>query len=220
MSENPSRVRINPVNLRGMTYLLGTIGQQSAPDYVDQSAVIPVVDVGMNGYARLNDYSNLLYCRENEGVNLAGVQTKTVRVISYVINDGSGDEQIVVPNDHNLVIWGWKMYVYTNAAGAAALNQKYMSMEVTMSVPIGGIDIEITKYHGTGHCSTNVLLYAPGHYEFAPLNRNDLYIIPRTCFVEATVWLQDGTNFPANTSLYYTIVGQPFPVGMAVPWGI
>lgn len=200
---------INPRNQGGLRYLFDLVDPQSNPERIDMGAIQPVIDMNFSGYAKLNDYDKLEDCEEPSS-SIAGVQTKTWRILSYGNDDGSGDTQLVVPVGHNFIVWGIKMHIYFNAAGAAAFSGKYISSEVLAIMPTGA---EVTKWHGTGHVSSGCLLYAPGHYEFAPLTRNELCIIPAGTVLNLVWWAQDGSNFPGTTVVRYAIVGQAVPEG-------
>lgn len=54
-----TRTPIDPQGRHGLEHLLGINGVQSNPDRVNLDTIHPVVDMSMNGYARLNDLSNL-----------------------------------------------------------------------------------------------------------------------------------------------------------------
>jgi hypothetical protein len=200
---------------RGLSYITGINSPQTNPDEIETNSIKPVIDMAFDGWAKVNDYEHLYGETETSGL-LVGLQTKTYRLLSYGTASGV-DKQVVIPNGYNAVIWGLKFHVYTDAAGAAAMNGKYLSSELLMGTPAG---IGIVKHHATGHCSTNVLLYAPGHYEFSPLTRDNLCAVPAGSSLTLTWWLQDGTLFPANTICRYAIVAQAFPVGAPLPIGI
>lgn len=210
------RSAVDPRNQRGLEYILGINEPQVNPDEVDLSDIKPVIDMNMEGYARLNDYNNLIGCTQAGGVSVAGLQTRTWRVLS-VQNAVGADQQILVPVGMNFVSWGIKVYLQTDAAGAAVLAGKYISLEFEMITPLG---YNVTKYHGTGHCSASVELYAPGHFEFTPMDRTQICIVPAGCAMQFTWWVQDGTNFPANTDVYYNWVGQAVPEGAPIPMGL
>lgn len=200
---------------RGLAYITGINEPQTNPEEVETNSIKPVIDMAFNGFAKLNDYDHLIDCAES-GSTIAGLQTKTWRVLSYG-NASGADQQIVVPVGYNFLVWGIKQHIYFDAAGAAAYNGKYISSEVLMTTPTG---TEITKWHGTGHVSSSAVLYAPGHYEFSPLTRENVCVIPAGSILTIVWWSQDGSNFPANTDVIYAIVGQAFPVGAPMPYGI
>jgi len=216
MDSRAKRSAIDPRNQRGLEYTLGIKEPQSNPDEVDLTDVKPVIDMNMQGYARLNDYTKLLECHESMGDPISGLQTKTWRCLS-VQNAVGAEPQILVPVGHNFVSWGIKVYLFTNAAGAAALAGKYISLEFEMITPTGQ---NVTKYHGVTQCNAGILLYAPGHYWLHRLTREHICVVPAGCAMQFTWWLQDGTNFPANTEIFYTWVGQAIPEGAPIPMGI
>lgn len=201
---------INPQNQKGLRHVFDIKDPQLNPEHVDMGAVQPVIDMSFNGFAKLNDYSLLQGITES-GDTIAGVQTKTWRVLSYS-NSFGATTQIVVPPNHNFLIWGIKQHIYFNAAGAAAFNGKYISSELLMNCPDSG-GTQITKWHGTGHVSSGCLLYAPGHFEISPLTKENIQVIPADCTLDIVWWAQDGSIFPANTVVVYAIAGQAFPVG-------
>lgn len=210
---------INPGRQQGLRYLFNLADPQSAPEYIDMGAIQPTIDMSFNGFAKLNDYSQLLYCEET-GSNLSGLQTKTWRVLSYGQDDGSGDEQIVVPTGFNFVVWGVKQHIYMLPAQAAAMAGKYISSELLMNTPVGK---QITKWHGTTQVNANVELYAPGHYWLHRLTREHIQVVPSGTSLDLVWWVQDGTNFagaPGNIECIYCIVGQAFPEGAPLPLGI
>lgn len=220
MRDIPGRTAIDPTAIRaGLSNLLGIKGVRSAPDSVNMEAVIPQIEIGQQGYAILNNDDALLQCEAAFGLSLAGLQSKTCRVLSYVLASGL-DGQIVVPVNHNFYFWGIKWYWNTNAAGAAALNGKYVSMEWANLINVAGTVCEVEKYFGTGICRTGILQYHPGGEQFFPLTRQNIYIVPAGVNCQITVWLQDGTNFPANTYMYYRLVGQAVPIGVQIPQNI
>lgn len=206
---------INPGNQQGLRYLFDIADPQSNPEKIDMSAIQPVIDMSFCGYAKLHDYGRLLSAAQPL-VSIAGVQTKTFEILCYG-NATTADPQIEVPVGNHFVCWGIKMLIYFNAAGATAFNGKYISMELSYFCPDG---TEITKYHGTGHVSSSCLLYAPGHYEFCCLTRENVYIIPAGTTVKITFWTQDGSLFPANTQIRYAIAGQSIPCGAPIPANI
>lgn len=200
---------------RGLAYLLGVNEPQTNPEECAVDTVQPVIDMSMQGYAKLNDYSKFIDCEES-GDTIAGAQTKTWAVLSYG-NARGATEQIVVPVGYNYLIWGIKQHIYFDGAGATAFNGKYISSELLMTGPGG---VQVTKWHGTCHVSSSAVLYAPGHYELAPLTRQNLYVVPAGCIIDLVWWAQDGSNFPANTDVIYAIMGQAFPQGAPIPAGI
>lgn len=208
------RSTIDMRGARGLSYVLGINNVQTNPDEADLSFVQPVIDMSMCGYSRLNDYTRLMGIAE-PGSSIAAAQTKTWRILSHG-NAVGVDRQVVVPVGHNFVIWGIKQHLYYNAAGAAADNGKYISSEILMNCPTSP-GVQVTKYHGTGHVSSNCLLYAPGHYEFSCMSRENVYVVPAGCSLDLVWWKQDGTMFPANTVVVYAIVGQAFPDGAPIP---
>lgn len=216
LHDKNKRSAVDPRNMRGIEYVLGVKETQTNPDEVDLTDVKPVIDMNMEGYARLNDYDQLLECYTPVAVSISGLSTKTWRCLS-VQNPVGLDPQIVVPVSYNFLSWGIKVYLQTNAAGAAALAGKYISLEFEMFTPFGRT---ITKYHGTTQCVAGVQLYAPGHYWLHGLTRENICLIPAGCAMQFTWWLQDGTNFPANTGVYYSWCGQAFPAGAPIPMGI
>lgn len=209
------RSSVDPRNMRGLPYVLGVKGVQSNPDEVDLATTQPVIDMNMEGFARLNDYDRLLSCQSVALLTpLVGLQTKTVRILS-VQNAVGADAQILVPVGYNFLVWGAKAYYILNAAGAAALAGEYVSLEIEMITPL---NVNITKYHGTGHVSASCEQYHPGHYEYSPLTRENLCVVPAGCALTLTVWIQDGAlTFPAASYLRWAMVGQAMPEGAPMP---
>jgi len=208
------RSTIDMKGARGLSHVLGINSVQTNPDEADLGFVQPVIDMSMCGYSRLNDYTLLRGAAES-GSSIAAAQTKTWRILSHG-NAVGADQQITAPVGHNFVIWGIKQHLYYNIAGSGADNGKYISSEILMNCPTSPTT-QVTKYHGTGHVSTSCLLYAPGHYEFAPLTRENIFVVPAGCSLDLVWWKQDGTMFPANTVVVYAIVGQAFPDGAPMP---
>lgn len=206
---------INPRNQGGLRYIFDLVDPQSNPETIDMTAIQPVVDFNFGGFVKLNDYENLEGCTE-AGSSIAGVQTKTWRILSYG-NAVGVTQQVVVPVGYNAVIWGIKQHLLYDAAGAAAVNGKYASSEILMTCPNG---VQITKYHGCGQQFTGTQLYAPGNHYFEPLTRTNICVVPAGCVLDLVWWLQDGTNFPANTVVVYAVTAQCFPVGAPLPIGI
>lgn len=176
------------------------------------TAIQPVVDMQFGGFAKLNDYGKQQSCTQLSS-SIAGVQSKTWRVLSYG-NAVGADTQLVVPVGHNFHLWGHKMDIYFNAAGAAAFNGKYISCEFLWWTPDG---TELCKYHGTCHVSSGCLLYAPGHYELRALNMADMQVIPAGTQMDLVWWCQDGSNFPAVTRVKYCLYGIAYPEGAPLP---
>jgi len=211
------RVPIDPQGARALSHVLGVRGIYSNPDTVDMSTVNLTMDMSMGGFCKLNDYSQYRSCLELTH-SVAGVQTRTFRILRYGSpNPGEPEDQILVPLDHNFYSWGIKSHLILTAAGAAAMAGKYISIEILMQTPAGD---EITKYHGTGHVSAGVELYAPGHYEFPPLNRDSLYVVPAGCTLTEVWWVQDGTNFPAGSTVTYSLAGCCLPLSSPIPMGV
>lgn len=207
--------RINPRNQGGLRYLFDIADPQSNPEFVDMGAIQPVIDTNFNGFAKLNDYTKTESC-EQLSDSIAGVQTKTWRILSYG-NASGADTQVVVPVGHNYVVWGIKQHIYFDAAGATAFSGKYISSELLMTGPDG---VQTTSWHGTGHVSSGCLLYAPGHYEFSQLTRENVRILPAGSILELVWWVQDGSNFPANTVVRYALAGQAVPEGAPLYLGV
>lgn len=211
-------ILISPRNQRGLAYLFEIKEDQTNPEYIDMGAIAPVIDMNFGGYAKMHDYTNLLYCAE-AGSTIGGLQTKTWNILSYG-NATGADQQIVVPVGYNTIIWGIKCYLQTDAAGAGALSAKYFNCNIKMVCPIGG-GTDVTKWRATFIGHTGVQLYQPGGADnVPPLNRNDLYIVPDACKLTMVWWMQDGSTFPANTNIIYHIVAQSFPIGAPLPQGI
>lgn len=201
---------------KGIRHVLGTNDTQQNPEEVDLGTVIPVIEMGMQGHLRLNDVDNWLQASATTAIN--GVQTKTYRILSTGVAGGA-DPQIVLPIDENFVVWGMKFAITFDAAGAAAVNNKFISFELTVGVGWGA-GVELVKYFCTFQGNTGILQYSPGSINTAPLDRNAIQIIPAGCYSYITMWMQDGTNFPANTTCKYRIGGISVPVGASLPLGI
>lgn len=210
-----SMTLINPGNQQGLRYLFDIADPQSNPEKIDMSAIQPVIDMGFDGYARMHDYGRLLSAQV-DAASIAGVQTKTWDILCYG-NKSTVDVQIEVPIGNHFVVWGTKLHIYFNSAGAAAFNGKYISGQLSMICPDGS---KVCKWHATGHVSSSCLLYGPGHYEFSELTRENLYIVPAGCKLQVSWWVQDGSNFPANTTVEYRITGQYIPCGAPIPANI
>lgn len=206
---------INPGNQQGLRYLFDIADPQSNPENIDMTAIQPVVDMNFGGFAKLHDYTNLLSCAEPAS-SIAGVQSKTWTILCYG-NATTADQQVIVPVGHHFVSFGIKMHIYFNAAGAAAVNGKYISSEVLMIAPSG---TEITRYHMTFVAASGCLLYAPGFQNTEVINRQHLCVVPAGSKINVVFWLQDGTNFPAATVVRYALVGQAIPVGSPLPIGV
>lgn len=206
---------INPNNQKGLRHVFEIKDTQLNPEHVDMGAVQPVIDMNFGGNATLNNYDLLQGCTE-PGSSVVGVQTKTWRILSYV-NASGVDQQIVVPPNHNFLIWGIKCHLYFNAAGAAAIAGKYFSIEIKMICPDSG-STEVSKYHGTNFGYAGCLLYGLGGLYFRECTKLNMQVIPADCVLEITTWVQDGTNFPNSCVMVYSIVGQAFPVGAPAPW--
>lgn len=203
-----NRVKID-VKSRGLQYMFDINEAQSNPETLDLSNIIPTVDMGMGGHALLHDSSKYLNADGRSGSNLVGVQTKTFRVLTYG-NASGADPQIVVPLNHHFVSWGMKCMFYTNAAGAAALNTKWVSVELEMypnTVPA-------VKFIGEIQCSTSKQQYAFN------ITREFLQIVPAGAYLNLSIWLHDGSLFPAATELKYTLIGMAVPVGAPIPMGV
>lgn len=203
---------INPRGNKGLQSLFDISDPQANPEKIDMGAIQPVIDMQFGGFAKLNNYELQESCTELSS-SVAGVQTKTWRVLSYG-NAVGGDQQIVVPVGHNFHLWGHKMDIFFDAAGAGAFNGKYISTEFLWWTPDG---TELCKYHGTGHVSGGCQLYAPGHYEFGKLNMSDMQVIPAGTQMDLVWWVQDGSNFPANTRVKYCLYGVAYPEGAPLP---
>jgi hypothetical protein len=208
------RSTIDMKGARGLSHVLGINSVQTNPDEADLGFVQPVIDMSMCGYSRLNDYTLLRGAAETAS-SIASAQTKTWRILSHG-NAVGATKQIVAPVGHNFIIWGIKTNIYYNTAGAGADAGKYVSCEIIMNCPTSPA-VFVCKYHGTFHISSGCLLYAPGHYEFAELTRQNIYVVPAGCSLDLIYWKQDGTMFPANTNVEYRIVGQAFPDGAPLP---
>jgi hypothetical protein len=206
---------INPGNQKGLRHVFDILDPQSNPMYIDMSAVQPVIDMSFEGNARLNDYDNNLYCEET-GDSIAGVQTKTYRLLSYS-NLSGVTTQIVVPPNRNFLLWGMKFHIFFSGAGAVAFNGKYINCEIKFVCPaIGGGAPEIAKYLGEAQCKTGVQLYGPGG-GMVEFTRNNIQIVPADTQIDMVWWVQDGSNFPANTVVVYTLYGQSFLLGSPCP---
>jgi hypothetical protein len=216
LHDKDKRSAVDPRNMRGLEYILGIKETQSNPDEVDLSDVKPVIDMNMEGYARLNDYDRLLECYTSVPVSVAGQQTHTWRCLSVQTPVGL-DPQIVVPVSYNFYFWGIKVFLMTDNAGAAAMNGTWQTLEFEMITPLGH---NVTKYYSTMKMDSGILHYAPGHYDALPLTRENLYLIPAGCALQFTWWRQFGGNFPANTTVSYSMCGQAVPPGAPIPWGV
>jgi len=209
------RSAVDPQNQRGLSYLCGIKDVQGNPDEVSLEFIQPVVDVSFDGYAKLNDYHQLLHCIE-VGKSIAGVQSQTVNILSYG-NATGADQQIIVPIGYNFVSWGFKVHVTVDAAGAAALHNKWFSMELEMIHPVGNY---VTKWHAGDYFVSGVQQYHPGYHYSENITREHLHVIPAGCALIFVVWIHDGSNFPANTTLHYCLMGQAVPEGAAIPYAV
>jgi len=209
MDRSVNRVGIEVKNRNGLRYMFQINEAQSNPEILDMTSIIPTIDMSMMGHALLDDTSKYLSCDGRTTSSVAGVQSKTFKILSYG-NAVGADTQIVVPLNHHFVVWGVKILLYTNVAGAGVINNKWISIELellTGSVPI-------CKYQNdfTGNSLRQ-------QYQ-QPLDRSNLQVVPCGCTLQLSTWIQDGTNFPANTSLQYTLVGQAVPSGAPLPLGV
>ena len=166
--------------------------------------------MSFGGYSKMNDYSTCDHCQQ-VGDNIAGQSALNRTMLNYGNYDGSGDPQIAVPVGYNTIVWGMKTHVNFDAAGAAALNGKYLTCVVKM-YDINGIDMD--KVFWTVPIVTANRIYQPW------ITRESIYVIPAQCKLELWWLVQDGTNFPANTKLDYKLITQSFPIGCPLPMGI
>lgn len=203
---------INPGNQQGLRYLFDIVDPQSNPENIDMSAIQPVIDMNFGGFAKLNDYGNSQNCQQPSS-SIAGVQSKTWRILSHG-NAVGADQQVVVPVRHNFFLWGHKLDLYFDAAGAGAFNGKWITCEILLWCPDG---TELCKYHASWQVSTGYQLYAPGGKGAPPLNMADWQVIPYGSYVELVFWVQDGSNFPANTRVKYMLYGIAYPSGAPLP---
>lgn len=203
---------INPGNQQGLRYLFDIVDPQSNPEHIDMNAIQPVIDMNFGGFAKLNDYGRQQSCTEPTS-SIAGVQSKTWRILTY--GNASGvTQQVVVPVGHNFHLWGHKLDIYFDAAGAAAFANKWITCEILWWTPNG---TELCKYHASWQCANGYQLFAPGGKGAPPLNQSDMQVIPAGTNVDLVFWSQDGSNFPANTRVKYCLYGIAYPNGAPIP---
>lgn len=204
------RVKID-VKSHGLQYMFDINEPQSNPESLDMSNIIPVIDMSMGGHALLHDSDKYLSADGRSGSNLVGVQSKTFRVLTYG-NASGADPQVVVPLNHHFISWGMKCMFYTNAAGAAAINNKWGSIELELFPGVGAVPA--VKFIGEFLGSSLKQQYAFN------ITREFLQIVPAGSYCQLSIWLHDGSVFPAATELKYTLIGQAVPVGAVLPLGV
>ena len=205
-----NRAKINSRNQGGLRHLFDINDPNSNPETIDMDTITPVIEMSFGGYSKMNDYSTCDHCQQ-VGDNIAGQSLLNRTMLNYGNYDGSGDPQIAVPVGYNTIVWGMKTHVNFDAAGAAALNGKYLTCVVKM-YDINGIDMD--KVFWTVPIVTANRIYQPW------ITRESIYVIPAQCKLELWWLVQDGTNFPANTKLDYKLITQSFPIGCPLPMGI
>jgi hypothetical protein len=205
-----SKSTINPRNQGGLRYLFDTIDPKSNPESIDMETITPVVEMSFGGYSKLNDYTNLDHCQQVAD-NIAGQSLLHRTMLSYGNFDGGGDPQIAYPVGYNAMVWGLKTHVKFDAAGAAAFNGKFITCVIKM-YERNGIDMD--KVFWTVKVETLNRIYQPW------ITRESLCIVPSECKLELWWLVQDGVNFPANTTLDYKLITQSFPIGCPFPIGV
>jgi hypothetical protein len=201
-------------NERGLAYVLGVKGVQSNPNHVDMTTVRPVIDMNMQGYSKLHDYDEIHWCNHYE--TLTGQTNHSINMIAYG-NQIGVNNQIVVPLNHNMILWGIEVYVLFTGAGIAAFagNDIFIALEMYLS---GARDI--TKWCGSTTTVPASAEYWPGTNGLPTLSRDNMYVIPATAQVRARARSTSGVAFPAGTSLRYKALGQCFPIGAPLPMNI
>lgn len=202
--------RINPRNQGGLRHLFDISDPDSNPETIDMTSITPVVEMSFGGYSKLNDYTTLDHCQQI-GDNIAGQNSLDRTLINYGNFDGGGDPQIAIPVGYNAIVWGIKTHVKFDAAGATAFNGKYITAVLKLYSP-DGIDMDKVFWTTVVHITERT--YQPW------ITRQSICIIPAGCKLELWWLSQDGTNFPANTTLDYKLVTQSFPIGSPLPIGI
>lgn len=212
---------ISNIELRGnqaLQFLLGVNTPQTNPEKIDMSTVNPVVEMSMQGFSNLH-YSDRYMALAATGENLTGLQTKTVRILSQG-NSGIppfNQPQIVFTLGCHFVVFGCTFTVATNAAGAAALNNKNMTANVEMIMPDGTI---IKKWRGQLLGDSTLQHYYDGMQRTEKINRQHICIVPSGCSLNIVIYIEDGTAFPAGTTLEWSIAGMNIPIGAPLPIGI
>jgi len=210
-----SRSNIELKGNSALTFLLGINSVVSNPAEIDLSTVNPVIDMGMSGYSYLHDSTR--YLSLFDGAGLAGLQTKTMRILTQG-NAFGANPQLVYPIGCHFVVFSCTFTMVVDAAGAAAINNKYIIAALEMGLP--NTSIVTKKWRGQITGDTACKHYFDGMQRVEKINRDHLYILPSGSNLSYVIYVDDGTNFPANTTFEYHLTGMAVPVGAPLPLDI
>jgi len=207
MSEIDARVN------RGINKIFSVKGLANRPESIDFSAIHPTIDYMQNGWSNLDDQTAV---GGAESITpMAGIQTYTVPIVDYVNNSGSYQPRIIVEVGYNLCVAGFSYQLYFDAAGAAAFNNKYIASALHL-VSFDTVQ-SIKKYRAMHQmASTKRMVFDGDNTSEKFCCSKHMPYVPAGMSVTFTIWSEDGTNFPANTSLICNTMGLAFPFGTYV----
>jgi len=206
------------IELRGnsaLQFLLGINTPQTNPETVDLSSVNPVVEMSMQGFSHLH-YTDRYLSINSTGNAMAGVQTKTYRMLSSG-NAVGADTQIIVPIGCHFICFGASVTMVVDAAGSAAINNKFITCAIEMVMPNSDV---VKKWRAMYLGNTNNRHYYDGVTNTEKITRNHLCVVPSSCALSLVIYTEDGSNFPANTTMEYFISGMSIPIGAPLPIGV
>jgi hypothetical protein len=238
------RTTIDPQGKHGMEHLLGINSAQINPDYVNLSTVQPVVDMAMQGHARIYDPDNERY--NIQTVSLGGGAAGVVSewIISHGNHQSAGNDDLVYDINHTLriiAIW-YMVHINDNAlpldGRSYRIDLQFERGSMGEYVPFWTAQHGITSvpnrpnsqyYHFPGDwfyeqnsvTTDNDYIYV---HRWGSGNHIPCPIVPPTWGVkiQASVCSPNPPDaavwtFPANSFVYIRILAQQVPHGAPIP---
>lgn len=214
MSERPL------IDLRGQSPLPSMFNvrdTRSYPETFDMSTIQPTLDMAMGGYKDMHTYSRWSG-KMVVGLGIGGLQTKFYPIANYGQAVG-GDPQIIIPINHCFVLFGLSLKITFDAAGSGAIGGVYFSQELHLynAVAFGDPTHFYKPWRGTYLGNASLRGYFDGSLTTEIITLKHLRVIPAGCSLGFQTYTQNGSLFPANTIVDWSIAGINVPIGEPLP---
>jgi hypothetical protein len=241
------RTTIDPQGKHGMEHLLGINSAQINPDYVNLSTVQPVVDMSMQGHARIYDPDNERY--NIQTVSLGGGAAGVVAewIISHGNHQAAGNDDLVYDINHTLRIIALWYMVHIEDTQALLQGRSY---RIDLQIERGAMGQYVpfwTAQHGITSLIGNPnsqYYHFPGDWLYEPADYLDIngdiahFAVHRwgsgnhvPCPIVPPTWgvkIQASVcspfppdvgvwTFPVNSFIYIRVLAQQVPHGAPIP---
>jgi hypothetical protein len=222
IQHRPSVSQIDPRNAQGLRHIFNITSEKTNPDQIDLAMVQPVVDMNMQGYARLPDSRNMLegYI-STEANDVASIHP---RLISYVSAAVPGSGELVYDANHNLLVFALDWFLWITNADHATTSALWHWVSLEMYVPGHLNPVSIWRVKFPRHTNARDYYYMSTESEVTqggPGTRSTpAFILPAGCWLEVRLQTGDVNFSPEPAHVHLTYLGLSVQVkGLQVPQG-